>query len=180
MGKIVPIRPLDDSLGNSPEIAPTLPLRLMLRFTPPSFEERFGAHYLSFYYRYAQAALLLGLLLVIGDFGVDWLAAPEVAANWLRLQLAVPLLLVGLAYTFLPQARRHWQWVLASFIVAVSACLFWVLLRIDAEGGRGLSSWVGILNFTFLQFYCFIVLGVQFRVALFAGLAILCAFEATL
>ncbi len=181
MGRLVSIRSLlDDPPREAAEPAPALPLRLMLRFTPPAFEQRFGAYYLSFYYRYAQAALLLGLLLVIGDFLVDWLAAPQVAANWLRLQLAVPLLLAGLAYTFLPQARRLWQWVLAGFIVAVSACLFWVLLRIDAEGGRGLSSWVGILNFTFLEFYCFIVLGVQFRVALYAGAAILCAFEATL
>ncbi len=180
MGNIVPTRPLDDSLGNAPEPAPALPLRLMLSFTPPGFEARFGAHYLSFYYRYAQAALLLGLMLVVGDFAVDWLAAPEIAANWLRLQIAVPVLVGGLAYTFLPQARRHWQWVLGCFIVATSVCLFSILLRIDAEGGRGLNSWVGILNFTFLEFYCFIVLGVQFRVSLFAGLAILCAFEATL
>ena len=152
----------------------------MLRFTPDAFEQRFGEHYLSFYYRYAQAALLLGLLLIIGDFLVDWLAMPEVAANWLRLQVAVPVLVGGLAYTFLPQARRHWQGVLAAFIVAASLCLFWILLRIDAEGGRGLSSWVGILNFTFLEFYCFIVLGLQFRAALFAGVAILAAFVTTL
>ncbi len=176
MRSLVPIRSLHEPLSEPAEPAPVLRLRLMLKFTPQGFERRFGAYYLSFYHRYAQAALLLGLLLVIGDFGVDWLAAPEVAANWLRLQLAVPLLLGGLAFTFLPQARRHWQWVLAGFIVAVSLCLFWVLLRIDAEGGRGLGSWVGILNFTFLEFYCFIVLGVQFRVALFAGLAILCGF----
>ncbi|MFG6430170.1 ATP-binding protein [Roseateles sp. LYH14W] len=152
----------------------------MLRFTPEAFEQRFGAHYLSFYYRYAQAALVLGVLLVSGDFLVDWLATPEVAANWLRLQVALPVLLGGLAYTFLPQARRHWQGVLAGFIVAASLCLFWILLRIDAEGGRGLSSWVGILNFTFLEFYCFIVLGLQFRAALFAGVAILAAFLTTL
>ncbi|WP_457417857.1 ATP-binding protein [Roseateles sp. P5_E7] len=152
----------------------------MLSFTPESFEQRFGAHYVAFYYRYAQAALLLGLLLVIGDFLVDWLAAPGLAANWLRLQVALPVLLLGLAYTFLPQARRHWQEVLAGFIVALSLCLFWILLRIDAEGGHGLSSWVGILNFTFLEFYCFIVLGLQFRVALVVGVVVLCAFGATM
>jgi len=179
-GEVVVTRSLDDPLSDSAEPAPALPLRLMLRFTPEAFERRFGEHYLSFYYRYAQAALVLGVLLVSGDFLVDWLATPEVAANWLRLQVAVPVLLGGLAYTFLPQARRHWQGVLAGFIVAASLCLFWVLLRIDAEGGRGLSSWVGILNFTFLEFYCFIVLGLQFRAALFAGGAILAAFLTTL
>ncbi len=157
-----------------------LPLRLMLKFSSPSMERRFGTHYLSFYHRYAQAALLLGVLLVAGDFAVDWLAAPELAANGLRLRIALPILFAGLAYTLLPQARAHWQPVLGGFIVAVALSLFWILMRIDAEGGQGLTSWVGILNFTFLEFYCFIVLGVQFRIALMAGLAILGLFVATL
>jgi signal transduction histidine kinase/CheY-like chemotaxis protein len=165
---------------SSEEAAPTLRLRVLLRFEPAQVEHAFGEHYLSFYHRYAQGALVLGLLLVLGDFLVDWVAHPAVAVNALRLQAAIPILLAGLAYTFLPQARRHWQPVLAGFIVAVSLCLFWILLRIDAEGGQGLTSWVGVLNFTFLEFYCFIVLGLQFRVALIAGLAILGAFCATL
>ncbi|WP_077037392.1 ATP-binding protein [Pelomonas sp. KK5] len=157
--------------------APRLPLRLMLRFADDAFERRFGEHYLAFYHRYAQAALLLGVLLIVGDFLVDWLARPALAANWLRLTVAVPILLAGLAYTLLPQARRLWQPVLGGFIVAAALCLFDVLARIDAEGGHGLGSWVGILNFIFLQFYCFVVLGVQFRVALMAGLAMLGLFE---
>lgn len=159
-----------------------LPPRLNLKFSPESVERRFGEHYLTFYRRYAQAALVLGLLLVIGDFLVDWLAQPELAANWLRLEVAVPILLAGLGYTLLPLelARRHWQSVLGGFIVAVSASLFWALKQLDAEGGHGLTTWVGILNFTFLQLYCFVVLGVQFRVALIAGLAILGLFEVTL
>ncbi|MGV3680765.1 MAG: ATP-binding protein [Acidovorax sp.] len=164
----------------SEDAAPTLRLRVLLRFEPAEVERAFGAHYLSFYHRYAQGALVLGLLLVLGDFLVDWIAYPSVAGNALRLQVAAPILLAGLAYTFLPQARRHWQPVLAGFIVAVSLCLFWILLRIDAASGEGLNSWVGILNFTFLEFYCFIVLGLQFRWALMAGLAILAAFCATL
>lgn len=153
---------------------------MLLRFESAQVEHAFGEHYLSFYHRYAQGALVLGLLLVLGDFLVDWLAYPTVAGNALRLQVAVPILLLGLAYTFLPQTRRHWQPVLAGFIVALSLCLFWILLRIDAAGGEGLTSWVGILNFTFLEFYCFIVLGLQFRWALMAGLSILAVFCATL
>ena len=157
-----------------------LPLRLLLSFKPASFERRFVKSYIATYYRYAQAALALGLLLVVGDFLVDWLAHPELMANWLRLELATPVLACGLGYTFVAQARRHWQPVLAGFIVAVSCCLFWILLRVDAEGGPGLSSWVGILNFTFLEFYCFVILGVQFRVALISGLLILAAFGVAL
>ena len=36
----------------------------------------------------------------------------------------------------------------------VAGSLFWVLLAIDSQGGMGLTSWVGILNFVFLEFYC--------------------------
>jgi hypothetical protein len=93
-----------------------------------------------------------------------------------RLTTAVPVLLGSLAYSLLPGARRHWQPVMAGFIVTVAICLFAILVRIDAEGGAGLNSWVGVLNFTFLEFDCFIILGVQFRHALASGVAILAAF----
>ena len=160
--------------------APALPLRLLLRFADADFERRFVRHHVAFYFRYAQVSLLLGVLLVAGDYLVDRLADLGAPSNILRLTLAVPVLLGGLAYSLLPQARRHWQPVMASFIVTVALCLFVILVRIDAEGGAGLQSWVGVLNFTFLQFYCFVILGVQFRHALVAGLAILAAFEVAL
>ncbi|HEY1089812.1 MAG TPA: bifunctional diguanylate cyclase/phosphodiesterase, partial [Burkholderiaceae bacterium] len=125
------------AIPRSPPPTPALPLRLLLRFSQAAFERRFVAHYVATYHRYAQAALALGVVLIAGDFLVDWLAHPEVQSNWLRLQLAIPVLLGGLAYTVLPQARRLWQPVLAGFIVVVACCLFWILLRIDTEGGPG-------------------------------------------
>lgn len=158
--------------------ARALPLRLLLAFTPASDEHRFVEHYVAFYRRHAQASLLLGMLLVCGDFLVDYIADPGLSANFLRLQVCVPLLGLGLAYSLLPDARRHWQPVMSGFVTAVACSLFWVLLRIDAEGGSGgIRSWVGILNFTFLELYCFAILGVQFRYALVAGTLILAVFE---
>ncbi len=154
-----------------------LELRAMLAFSPAEYEKRFVDHYVESYYRYAQASLAMGLLLVFGDFLVDYIAYPGVVANFLRLEICLPVLGVGLAYSFTRFARRHWQSVMAGFIVAMAFSLFWVLLLIDAEGGMGLKSWVGILNFTFLELYCFVILGVQFRYALVAGLLILAAFE---
>ena len=58
---------------------------------------------------------------------------------------------------------------MSGFIVPVSCSLFWVLLVIDNQAGMGLKSWVGVLNFVFLEFYCFVILGVQFRYALPSG-----------
>jgi diguanylate cyclase (GGDEF)-like protein len=150
---------------------------MLLRFSDADYELRFVKHYLAFYFRYAQVSLLLGIVLIAGDYLVDALIArTDGHANLLRLTMAVPVLLVGLGYSTLPKARRHWQPVMASFIVTVSLCLVAILVRIDDEGGAGLKTWVGVLNFTFLQFYCFVILGVQFRHALASGVAIMAAF----
>jgi hypothetical protein len=159
-------------------IAADLPLRLLLRFSDAAFELRFIKHYVAFYLRYAQVSLLLGMVLVGGDYLIDRIAHANAngPANLLRLTVAVPVLLAGLGYSLLPRARRHWQPVMASFIVIVAMCLIDILVRIDDEGGAGLKSWVGVLNFTFLQFYCFVILGVQFRYALVSGIAIMAAF----
>ncbi|EGI76945.1 putative bifunctional diguanylate cyclase/phosphodiesterase [Hylemonella gracilis] len=154
-----------------------MPWRLLLRFADAAYERRFVTHYVAFYFPYAQASLVLGAVLIVGDYLVDHIAYGGVSANLLRLTLALPVLLAGLGYSLLSDARRHWQPVMSCFIVTVAFCLFYTLTRIDAEGGAGLHSWVGVLNFTFLQFYCFVILGVQFRYALVAGLVILAAFE---
>jgi signal transduction histidine kinase/CheY-like chemotaxis protein len=157
-----------------------LPLRPMLSFADRGYEQHFIQHYYSFYYRYAQVSLALGLVLVIGDFLVDLFAFPNESANIYRIQMCVPILLVGIAYSFTSYARRHWQTVMAGFIVVVACALFWVLLDIERQGGMGLNSWVGVLNFTFLEFYCFVILGVQFRYAFVSGLLILVMFEAAM
>ncbi len=151
-------------------------MRLLLRFSDAAYELRFVNHYVAFYFRYAQVSLVLGVVLIAGDYLVDLIAHSDGPANILRLTAAVPVLLVGLGYSMLPKARMHWQPVMASFIVAVALCLIGILVRIDDEGGAGLKSWVGVLNFTFLQFYCFVILGVQFRHALASGIAIMAAF----
>jgi diguanylate cyclase (GGDEF)-like protein len=157
--------------------ATALPLRLLLRFADAASEQRFVTHYVAFYFRYAQASLVLGGLLILGDYLIDRIAGGGGPANLLRLTITLPVLLGALAYSLLPNARRLWQPVMAGFIVSVAICLFAILVRIDAEGGIGLQTWVGVLNFTFLEFYCFVILGVQFRYALVSGVAILAAFE---
>ncbi len=167
-------KPTNSAAGGA---ARALPLRLLLRFADSALEQRFIRHYVAFYFRYAQVSLLVGVLLVAGDYGVDRIAHGGSDANLLRLTMAVPVLLAGLAYSLLPKARRQWQPAMAGFIFAVAVCLFAILVRIDAEGGNGLKSWVGVLNFTFLEVYCFVILGVQFRYALVSGAAILSAFE---
>ena len=154
-----------------------LRLRLNLSFSGAVYEQNFVRYYEAFYYRYAQASLVAGIVLIFADFLVDHLASHDETANIYRIELCLPILAVGIASSFTRFARRHWQSVMSGFIVVVSCSLFWVLLAIDDQGGMGLRSWVGMLNFVFLEFYCFVILGVQFRYALAAGTLILLMFE---
>ena len=111
---------------------------------------------------------------------MDYLTFQDEPANIYRVELCLPILAIGIAYSFTRFARRHWQSVMSGFIVLVSCSVFWVLLVIDSQGGMGLRSWVGMLNFVFLEFYCFVILGVQFRYALASGIIILLMFEAAM
>ena len=92
------------------------------------------------------------MVLILGDFLVDHLAFPNQTANIYRVQLCLPILAIGVAHSFTTYARRHWQFIMSGFIAAVACSLFWILLVIDSQGGMGLTSWVGILNFVFLEF----------------------------
>lgn len=168
------------STADNVERSDALPLRLNLAFASASLEQNFGQHYHASYYRYAQASLALGMALIAADFLVDHLAFSSEHANIYRLQLCLPILGAGIAYSFSRFARQYWQTVMSGFIVLVACSLFWVLLVIDSQGGMGLKSWVGVLNFVFLEFYCFVILGVQFRYALASGLLILVMFEAAM
>lgn len=173
-------RPESGVSKGSIERPDALPLRPKLAFAGAAYEQSFLRYYHAFYYRYAQASLVVGMVLIFGDFLVDHLAFPDGKANFYRLQVCLPILAIGVAYSFTRFARRHWQFVMSGFIAAVACSMFWVLLMIDSQGGMGLKSWVGMLNFVFLEFYCFVILGVQFRYAIVSGAAILLMFEAAM
>jgi signal transduction histidine kinase/DNA-binding response OmpR family regulator len=151
-------------------------LGLYLAFDNPAFEAQFKAYYVAYFYRFAQVSLAIGLLLILGDFLVDRLAFPAVASNLQRVTIAIPILGAALAYSFTRHAVRHWQPVMAGMLVSLALALFWILHGIDHMDGMGLKSWVGILNFTFIEFYIFVIIGVQFRVALPCGLLVVLAF----
>jgi HD-GYP domain-containing protein (c-di-GMP phosphodiesterase class II) len=157
-----------------------LRLRPKLSFAGLTYEQNFIRYYHDFYYRYAQVSIAVGILLVLGDFLVDYFAFGNSSANLYRVQLCLPILGIGVAYSFTRTARRHWQSVMSGFVAVFAGSLFWVLLEMDRQGGMGLRSWVGILNFVFLEFYCFVILGVQFRYALASGLSILLMFESAM
>ena len=157
-----------------------LRLGLKLSFAGAEYERNFIHFYHETYYRYAQCSLAVGIGLILADFVVDMLAFDDQSANIYRIMICVPILMIGLASSVTRFVRRRWQTIMSAFIVVVAGSLFWVLLTIDRHGGEGLESWVGLLNFVFLQFYCFVILGVQFKYAFPAGIFILLMFEAAM
>ena len=74
------------------EQSDSLPMRPNLAFASASLEQSFGLHYHASYYRYAQASLTLGLVLIAADFLVDHLAFSSEPANIYRLQICLPIL----------------------------------------------------------------------------------------
>lgn len=153
-----------------------LPLRLILKFDEPEFEKSFLDHYTKNYLRFVQFGLGIGFILILGDFAVDLFAYPDVKANFLRILLALPIMAVGIWFSVTQSGKNHWQIGLAIFEVIIAICLFAVLASIDKQGGNGLTSWVGILNFAFVELYGFLILGVQFRYSLVSGLFVFLAF----
>ena len=154
----------------------TLPLRLVLAFTDPDYERSFLDHYADIYFRYAQVSLIVGLFLITEDFLVDWIAFPDVKANLYRLTVMGPVMLPFIGYMFLQRAKEHWQIAMPAAILVIGDSLLWVLLAIDRDGGKGLDSWVGIMDFTFVEIFCFAILGIRFRYALIAGTLLLLSF----
>lgn len=155
----------------------SLRLGLLMRFGDPLLEQRFLRFYESFYRRYAQASLLLGMVLILGDWLVDRLAFPLVSANSYRITLCLPILVAGLMVSFTQRGREQWQALMATIIVLVGCSLYWILAKIGMQQGSGLASWVGILNYTFFELYCFVILGIGFRYALPTGLVLFLGFE---
>jgi signal transduction histidine kinase/ActR/RegA family two-component response regulator len=154
-----------------------LPLRFLLSFSDGETEKAFIAHYVGHYHRYAQISIVLAIFLVFANYVVDQLAYPGIGANFLRIGLCLPLIAILFVYSFSHSARRHWQPVMAASVCAVALTLFGIMLRIANQGGPGLDSWVGILNFVFVEFFCFFILGLQFSYALGAGTACLVIFD---
>ena len=69
-----------------------LPLRPKLSFAGAGYEQDFRRYYHDFYYRYAQTSLAVGILLILADFLVDYLAFDSEPANLYRIQLCLPIL----------------------------------------------------------------------------------------
>jgi len=153
-------------------------LQLGLTFEDAATEREFERFYAQSFAAYARRMLLLVVALLVADFLADLLLEKQLdaAGNGLRIVLVLPIILATYALSALDWFRRHWQAYMSVAVALSAGAVMIVLLRIDAAGGHGFSSMVGVLNFTFALAFCFIVLGIQFRFAILTGTAVLAAF----
>jgi hypothetical protein len=85
-----------------------LALGVRLSYSNELFEQRFLRFYEGFYRRYAQASLVLGMVLVTGDWLIDYLAYPGATSNFYRITVILPLLVGGLIASFTTIGRERW------------------------------------------------------------------------
>jgi adenylate cyclase len=151
-----------------------------LVYDDPKVEQDFLDYYETIYSRFARTSLAFAALMLFADFLLDSFVYPNIIANNYRIIVGIPMAAAAAVYTLTQSAQRHWQSVMSAFTVAFSLFLFALLIKIDMQRGLGLTSWVGVLNFIFLELFCFMILGLQFRYAFFSGTLVLAAFLAAM
>ena len=151
---------------------------LRLRFEDAGLESRFVAYYNRTYIVQARFALALGILLVGFDALADTLAEPGrfYLGNQIRLFAVIPFLALGVVGSFTPFARRNFQIAVLVWGALAGIALLSAMTALEVESERGLSSWVGLLNFVFIMIFAFVLMGLQFRNACLIGFSLFVAF----
>jgi adenylate cyclase len=115
---------------------------------------------------------------VVADATVDFVAAPERAlpGNLVRLLGFSPFAIAGLLLSFQTTVQRRFQLFAGLFTLIGGSVLLVALSLLEAADWHGLSSWVGLLNFGFIELFIFVIVGLQLRYALFPGVLFLAAY----
>lgn len=150
--------------------------RFALMFDDPAVEQSFLDYYETIYSHVARISLSLAGLMLFASFLIDSIQYPFLYANNFRIIIGIPLI-VGVTFLSLTDgARKNWQTIMSWFLLVFAAFNFVLLIQIDKQLGLGLTSWVGIINFIFLELLCFFILGLQFRRACITGILLLFGF----
>ncbi|NNL65415.1 MAG: adenylate/guanylate cyclase domain-containing protein [Myxococcales bacterium] len=154
--------------------------RILLRFPDPELERAFTDYYNVTYVVQYRFALTLAATLMLCDIAVDigFQGDASSRANWFRLATFVPLAALGVGLSFLEPVRRRFQPFVVLFMLAIGASLFASLWILEAEGGPGVASPMGLLNFVFIEFFTFVIMGLQFRNSLFPSAVLFVAYLA--
>lgn len=169
---------IDLSQTNRVTTSRTLWSYVRLAFEDEGLEGRFLAYYSSAYILQFRFAVLLGLVLVTADASVDFMASAERAlwGNVVRLIGFIPIAVLSLLLSFQPAVRKRLQLFASLTVLATGSVILWSLVLLERAKWHGLSSWVGLLNFTFLEIFIFVIIGLQFKNAVAPGLSVFLAY----
>lgn len=152
--------------------------RLLLRFSDDRLEKEFARDYVERFVPQLQVALGLTFIVLLSDIAVDrYLYAPEsLRANYVRGFLVLPCIALAFALTFFRFVRAYLELLFSVIILIGAAGLFWALLLLDRDGGLGLTSGAGTINYVFVILLLFLISGVRFEIALWTGLLVTAVF----
>lgn len=152
--------------------------RLLLRFANDRLEQEFARDYVDRFVPQLRVALGLTAIVLLSDIAVDaYLYGPEsLRANYIRGITVLPCIALAFALTFFRLVRPYLELVFSALILLGSAGLFWALLILDRDGGLGLTSGAGTINYVFVILLLFLISGMRFEIALWTGLLVTAVF----
>ena len=172
----------DGQPARPPEEAPLeqTPLhRLSLRFRNPQLERAFMESYYRHNLANLRVAHLGGLFLwIMWGFVVRGSLLPSDQALDLQLRLGVfiPLVVVGLALTFLPGYRRFWEWEITGVVLLTT--IMWVyyvsqIVTVPVDYGYVGLILIGAFTYTLIRLrFVLVVLVVALSAAMYIPYAI--------
>jgi class 3 adenylate cyclase len=142
-----------------------------LAFDEPELEGRFADYFVDRFVPQLRFALLVGLAFMLGDAAIDFAfdQAPAFRANMVRIFAVVPIVAISFALTFYAPFRPYLERYCAVIGLVVAVLLFAAMRLLEVDGGLGLASWVGPLNYTFMMIFVFVIIGIRLIYALWVA-----------
>ena len=145
--------------------------QVSLSFEDNRSEQLFRKHYAHLHLITARVAYSLAFLFLLGDALVDLhlLNLDLTTGAQIRLFAATPIMALNVIVTFLPNIETHYEKLSVVTVTIATSLIVLALYLMDIEGGMGINSFVGTLNFFFIQSFIFLVIGLRFHLALMVG-----------
>ena len=127
--------------------------QVSLSFEDNRSEQLFRKHYAHLHLITARVAYSLAFLFLLGDALVDLhlLNLDLTTGAQIRLFAATPIMALNVIVTFLPNIETHYEKLSVVTVTIATSLIVLALYLMDIEGGMGINSFVGTLNFFFIQ-----------------------------
>ena len=152
------------------------PLTLRFKGAQERLEEGFQDHFFRLSLPIFRWGFLLGILLY-GIFGLlDSISMPEIKERlWaIRFFLVIPVLALGIAFSFHTSFQRYWQLTIAVLILVAAFGVFWMIVI-----GTPPHSYHYYVGNMLVIFFCFAFIRARFIWATAVALVMLAMFEIT-